>query len=304
MTEVPLRRVLAASVRGPTHRRDGLPNQDAMGWWGPDGRGRVVAAVADGHGSPKSFRSQVGAQLAVAVGVSVGRMLVTPGTEKLGPRPSDFAAMAADIVGRWTAAVDSHLETVPFRDAELAGVEEHEGRPAREAVTLDPVLAYGATLLLTVVLEPVAIFLQLGDGDMLAVAPSGHTTRPMPVDSRLFGNETTSLCMREAEHQFRCCTRSLANGEVALLLLATDGLGNAYPDEAALAQVGADLLERISEDGSDTVSGELEPYLTEAANHSGDDTTLVVVWLGAPNRGAGAHRLHRWEPVTWPPPNP
>jgi hypothetical protein len=304
MTEVPLRRVLAASVRGPTHRRDGLPNQDAMGWWGPDGRGRVVAAVADGHGSPKSFRSQMGAQLAVAVGVSVGRMLVTPGTAEPGPPDPDFAAVAADIVGRWAAAVEAHLETVPFRDAELAEVEEHEGWPARVAVEAEPVLAYGATLLLTVVLESAAMFLQLGDGDILTVAPSGHTSRPMPVDSRLFGNETTSLCMRAAEHQFRCGTRSLANGEVALLLLATDGLGNAYPDEAALAQVGADLLKRISEDGSDTVSGELEPYLAEAANHSGDDTTLVVVWLGAPNRGAGAHRLLRWEPVTWPPPNP
>ena len=308
MTGLPLRRVLGASVRGPIHRRDGLPNQDAMGWWGPDQRGSVVVAVADGHGNHKSFRSQLGAQLAVAVGVSFGRTWAADDAEPRSPSDPDFAAVAAQIVGRWTAAVQVHVDKVPLREEELAAVEAQDGGPARQAVEAEPVLAYGATLLLTVVQESSAIFLQLGDGDILVVAPSGRTSRPMPDDSRLMGNETTSLCMRGAERQFRCRTRSLVDEEAAVLILATDGLGNAYPNEAALGEVGADLLQRLSNEGPDAVSGELEPYLLEAAEHSGDDTTLVVVWLGADDHAGRAgpfdHRLLWGEPVTWPPANP
>jgi serine/threonine protein phosphatase PrpC len=307
VTPAPGRRVLGASVRGPIHRRDGLPNQDAMAWWGPDPRGRVVVAVADGHGSRKSFRSQMGAQLAVAVAVAVGRALAE-NAEGDGPPGPDFAAVATEIVERWTAAVQGHLDTVPILEVELAGVEEQEGQPARQAVEAEPVLAYGATLLMAVMLGSWAIVLQLGDGDILTVSPAGRTSRPMPDDSRLFGNETTSLCMRSAERQFRCGTSSVAADEVAVLILATDGVGNAYPDQAALAQVGADLLERISNEGPEAVSGELESYLQEAAQHSGDDTTMVVVWMGADSRERRPPSLERrlsWgEPVTWPPANP
>ena len=100
----------------------------------------------------------------------------------------------------------------------------------------------------------------------------------------------------------------MATDDVEVLILATDGLGNAYPDEAALAQVGADLRERISHEGPDAVSEELKSYLREAAEHSGDDTTMVVVWMGVegPDRPPPSleRRLSWGEPVTWPPANP
>ena len=63
---------LGESVRGASHQRTGLPNQDAISWWpkkaesphlgeGPP----LFLAVSDGHGSSKSFRSQIGSELAV-----------------------------------------------------------------------------------------------------------------------------------------------------------------------------------------------------------------------------------------------
>ena len=52
------------SVRGASHVRSGAPNQDAFHWEGSSGRTgpRVILAIADGHGSKKSFRSEQGAR--------------------------------------------------------------------------------------------------------------------------------------------------------------------------------------------------------------------------------------------------
>lgn len=58
--------VVSASVQGAAHKRAGKPNQDAvLDRRADDAWEIVVAAVADGHGSSKSFRSAIGSKLAV-----------------------------------------------------------------------------------------------------------------------------------------------------------------------------------------------------------------------------------------------
>ncbi len=61
-------KVAHACVRGSSHQRSGLPNQDAVQCTvTPAAQGTVaVAVVSDGHGSPRHFRSQVGSSLAVS----------------------------------------------------------------------------------------------------------------------------------------------------------------------------------------------------------------------------------------------
>src|SRR5687767_9021763 len=61
-------KVTGRSVRGASHERKDLPNQDAIVWRPPDGEGLpLVLAVSDGHGSSKYIRSDVGAKLAAEV---------------------------------------------------------------------------------------------------------------------------------------------------------------------------------------------------------------------------------------------
>src|ERR1700761_979294 len=59
-------KVAHACVRGSSHQRSGLPNQDAVqSIVTPGPQGTVaVAVVSDGHGSPRHFRSQIGSSLA------------------------------------------------------------------------------------------------------------------------------------------------------------------------------------------------------------------------------------------------
>ena len=62
--------VLGASVRGASHVRNGIPNQDAILWRMGENAGLpIVIAISDGLGNDKSFRSDIGARLAVQVAV-------------------------------------------------------------------------------------------------------------------------------------------------------------------------------------------------------------------------------------------
>ena len=65
-------RVIGATVRGASHARSGLPNQDAILWRPETGAGPLlIVAVSDGHGSAKYFRSHEGSRLAVETATSV-----------------------------------------------------------------------------------------------------------------------------------------------------------------------------------------------------------------------------------------
>ena len=286
------RRVVGASVRGAVHRRDGLPNQDAISWAGPSGpTGTLVVAVADGHGGHKSFRSATGARFAVDAAVEIGRSFAgLPNAEVVCALADEACSLLAEeIVTEWMTLVSRDLERAPLTEGELAGLEAKEGAAARHTLEGDRNLAYGATLILVVAFETFVLFLQLGDGDILVMPSSGEATRPMAADPRLFGNATTSLCMAQAQREFRFATYVLPEDETTIVLVATDGLGNAYPDERSFLQVGSDLVAQIRGDGIDRVATRLEGYLEEASAHSGDDVTVAVVCLGA-DAGAGVHR--------------
>src|SRR5205085_608934 len=100
-------RVATCSERGATHERRKLPNQDAAAYWPSSGVAtQVVIAVADGHGSPKSFRSATGAQLAVKSAADAGR-------EWLSRPPPD----KGDYVGDQTASLAMSDPFPDFRGA-------------------------------------------------------------------------------------------------------------------------------------------------------------------------------------------
>lgn len=264
-------RVVGRTVRGATHERNGLPNQDAIHWLPASGRGSsVVLAVADGHGSARYSRSHIGAALAVEKGTQLideflnsqadldNLSLIKHATEEWLPRT---------LVRHWTEAVNEHLKTDPLTEDESSRAESS--------------VAYGATLLLAAVTERFVIYLQLGDGDILTVNDRGEVSRPMTKDERLFGNETTSLCASDAWRDFRVNfqpLRARGTSPPALILLSTDGYPNSFRDEAGFFKVGSDLLQMINENGLARVEQDLEGWLSDSTHAgSGDDVTLGIL---------------------------
>lgn len=257
-------RVVGRSVRGATHERNGLPNQDAIHWLPVSGRGSsAVLAVADGHGSPRYSRSHIGAALAVERGaqlvdeflnsqVDVDNLsLIKHAAEEWLPRA---------LVRNWSEAVDEHLKSDPL--------------PLDEGSSI----AYGTTLLIAAVTERFICYLQLGDGDILTVNDRGEVSQPLAKDERLLGNETTSLCATDAWRDFRVNFQPLTQSHPALVLLSTDGYPNSFRDEPGFFKVGSDLWQMIQEHGLARVEADLAGWLLHSTRAgSGDDVTLGIL---------------------------
>lgn len=276
-------RVIGRSVRGAAHVRAGLPNQDAIRWLPESGTGLpLILAVADGHGSARCFRSDVGSRLAVHTATEV----VQESLESLPEAPSFSAVkrwaeehLPREIVRRWRDVVAGDLLAEPFTSAELERLDTRLGLDERRQIALDPILAYGATLLAVLVTESFILYLQLGDGDILTVSETGEVSRvPLPADERLFANATTSLCSPDAWRDFRSYFQVLSGPPPALIMVSTDGYGNSFRDEVGFFQVGTDILDLIRADGLGAVYESLETWLAEASQEgSGDDITLGII---------------------------
>ncbi len=245
--------------------------------------------MSDGHGSKKSFRSDQGAQLAVGTAAEV----LTEFKDRLGGVRGNLSEVgrAAEVdlpremVRRWQQGVEAHLIEHPLTDNELRGLES----PDRQAVDQNGLVVYGATLLAVLLTPRFALYLQLGDGDIVVVGDDGAASRPLPPDERLFANETLSLCSpgsaggkrfpgpAGAWSEFRVRFQPMEEKASALVLVSTDGYANAFRTDADFLQVGPDLLQMIREEGIGTVRGNLGEWLADASEKCGDDVTLGIV---------------------------
>jgi hypothetical protein len=282
-----------ACVRGASHVRSGLPNQDAFSWRSTDSEAGFtgVLAVADGHGNSKSFRSDWGAKLAIRTATEVLEGFAD-GFRGHGNLAAVERAMEVDlpkrIVQQWLEAVDEHRQGQPFTAEELAKLDA----PGRKAVEETAALAYGTTLVAVLVTDRFLLYAQLGDGDIVVVSEQGQATRPLQADERLFANETTSLCSlgsagdrrrpgggpAGAWSEFRTRLDAGLETPPALILVSTDGYANSFRSEADFMKVGPDLLEIIKEEGLDHVRDRLGSWLQEASQAgSGDDVTLGLI---------------------------
>jgi hypothetical protein len=269
---VPGWEVLVASARGSLHTRSGVPLQDAAGWWPGPRPGRpgaapapgVVVAVSDGVGSRDCFRSDRGARMAVAAACAVGTGFLTAPTEDGG------AGLMAGIVARWTASVRADLTAYPVRGEELTDTSVAWD-------DADPALAYAATLLVAVATPDRLLLAQLGDGDLLVVDAAGDVTCPLPPDPSSVAGTTATLMQPDAAAVSRTRLLDLANEPVDLVLLATDGYGNAFADPDWTGRVGRDVRDQLRADGTTSVRGRIGDWVTDAATVGGDDASLALL---------------------------
>ncbi len=273
--------VMLHSVRGASHASKELPNQDYADYWSDHERSLpLLLAIADGHGSAKSPRSDVGARLAVETAIACAR-------ELLGPEQRDLSAikhaweneLPRELERRWKQAVAEHLATQPLPPPDIAHSEQQQGKAVSRRVDEAPLVAYGATVLLIAIDEAFCACLQLGDGDIVAVDDDGRVAQPMGTDARLLANETTSLCGPQAWQDMRTHFQVITGRPPALLLVATDGYTNAFESAEGFLAVGPDLLDLLADEGEEAVRRALPGWLEEASREgSGDDVTLGIIW--------------------------
>lgn len=274
--------IIGSSVRGATHFRSGLPNQDAIGYRNLSEDGlSVVIALSDGHGSAKSFRSEVGAQIAVQVSLA----LLTESWNNYTGQNASLSAIKRECSERlpklisreWRLKVDEHFQTNPYTEAEMLKISEKaRAEVAKEnKVNLQ---SYGATLLAAMVTEDFILCIQLGDGDILLVDSAGRVNRAIPKDPKLIANETTSLCMADPENEFHVVFTPFAGKRPSIVMLSTDGYANSFVDESGFLKAASDILDIIRSDGVESVNGQISSWLEDASKSgSGDDITVGLL---------------------------
>ncbi len=195
-----------------------------------------------------------------------------------GEKAPDCEVIAGEVINYWRTAVSEHLAGHPLD--ECSGKSALANVPAVQVRAEEPYVAYGTTILAVAVVEEGLFLLQIGDGDILIVSPTGDVSRPLPPDQRLFANETTSLCSKTAAADCRVLWIPNIGGELpSLVMLTTDGYPNSFRQESGFLKAASDLCALIAEEGRTAVEKELEGWLDETSSQgSGDDITIALLY--------------------------
>ena len=262
---------LADSVQGVNKRR----NQD---WYECRGTGTgedpLVLAVADGHGSAVHARSELGARFAVDRFVSLAAHFGRVAHDCHEPgRLARLMTYARDdfpraLVHEWRQAALGHW------DRNRPVVEEAAREPAPE----DKLVLYGTTLIGAVLTPWLFVAWQLGDGDLAVVEHDGTLSRPLAPAEEDLGDETESLCGREAWRSVRMHWAPLFEEARAprLVVLSTDGLSKSFASADGYREFVEGLAGRLAQEGGPGVRKVLPDWLAQASRYSGDDTTLAA----------------------------
>lgn len=304
-----------ATVRGASHARRDLPNQDATGA-SPAGT-TVVAAVADGHGDPRCCRADRGSRLAVRAALEI--LLGVPARLGDSARANDALlhdVVVAELVSAWQRLVEQDAAADPLTADEVAlttgspvapgsygedrsgsgdRVERVAGVPGLDAyewlflpgdaaepgvaAQIDPhavLRAYGTTLVAALVCPGWLVLVQVGDGEIGVVLDSGESLAPLP-DDGLAGTATTSLALPDAVSVARAATLDTSDVRPVVVWLCTDGFVTAQADPSWRTLVAGQLLEQSATLGAEGLAERLPVWLEPAAVTGGDDTSMALL---------------------------
>ena len=120
-------RVAGASVRGSSHIRNNKPNQDFLDYCPRADDGYpYIAVLSDGHGSAKSFRSDIGSKSAVTITMNLLKNLIS---DELSQNIAEIERrvineLIPQVVRQWNEDVIQNLNRFPVTQEELIALKE------------------------------------------------------------------------------------------------------------------------------------------------------------------------------------
>jgi serine/threonine protein phosphatase PrpC len=257
-----LGRLLAEKRRGASHQRHNKPCQDAYSYKMLPDSPCLALAIADGHGDAQHDLSKQGAQIAVQIAVQTSLELA----KNFHHNPKLLKRIFKNDLPR---AVGREWRKKVLMDAK-------RNLPPRQVKDTSRLIKrYGTTLIVALILPKELLLGQIGDGDILRIDGHGNVTLPFPKDRELIDNETNSLCSPDADKLWQTAMLERLPGEA--LLLATDGLSNAFANDMQFHTFARSLRDRIQQFGWEAVNTALPGWLDHySAIGSGDDITLLI----------------------------
>ncbi|OGE69719.1 hypothetical protein A3B55_05995, partial [Candidatus Daviesbacteria bacterium RIFCSPLOWO2_01_FULL_43_15] len=270
---------VGATVRGASHRRSGLPNQDSLKIEYSPGEETGIMSVADGHGDARCFRSDVGSDIATTVFEDIGSQFLATlpdGLDRQGLQDAALAYLPGAVLAEWKSRVEADLASKPITETEIDSIPS--AGAARAEVQANPTLAYGSTLVGAIATKEHLLLVQIGDGDIVIVNADGTVNTPI-TNPELMANQTTSLSNNNPT-QFKVAVIDRSGGDPALVMVSTDGLANSNRGSTEFHEFATDIHKLIQTGQGEVVKQNMTRWLRDATqNGSGDDITMGIVAL-------------------------
>ncbi len=280
---------IADSIRGDSHVRKGMPNQDSIAHFLYPGKTpATILAVSDGHGSDKCPRSDTGSRLAVTAAIDELTKFWELEATWFDPSASEIETTRLEdserlnklerwmrkelpelIAENWECRVKRHNKRNPLPD---------DGNPQ------DIFLAYGATLSIAFVTQTFAACLQLGDCEFLVVDHAGEAQALFASAHGHIGEETDSLCMPDRNERWRFWINRFNEGEAScpqLILVCSDGYEKSFERPNGFLLAGTHFAERLATNhGEEEIRSSLKDWMRQSSNYSGDDVSIGILFSG------------------------
>jgi hypothetical protein len=273
-----------AIAHGESHKENELPCQDAVFYKHYINGG--IIAVADGHGSEKHFRSDIGSSCAVKIAyITIFDFLQLQAeresTDKGGLNIKQFVSPSVreaqikqierSIITRWRSAALEHFSKNPLNKAERELCAKLELDDTDENTQ---VRFYGTTLLAALLKEEFWFVLQIGDGKCVIIDAKGKARFPGIDDEALGFGKTTSLCDSKAAENFR----DIYGGTpIKGITVATDGVTDSFIPDAYL-EFHEKLYTDFCRDQKMASNGVEKGISVWAANGSRDDAAMSGIF--------------------------
>ena len=258
------------SVIGASHETSGLVCQDHSAYEVNDYYS--VAAIADGHGSKKYFRSHLGSQFAVEAALETLRRFYS--------EPEDFERnfpanhkmilrqMKKQIIVNWNSRVQAHLEKNPVRLAEMSKFTKEEFKE------IPPESYYGTTLVVAVCGRGFQFGLQIGDGSLVAIFEDGVPVMPMVYDESAPANMTASMCNSNAASMFN--SFYIENKKPIAMFTSSDGLYTSFGNEYDFLEYHLIITSQL--DNLEAFAESVKKNLTKRSHYgTEDDISLACI---------------------------
>ena len=228
--------------KGQSHLEKNIVCQDSVQYI--QSLNYTVAAVSDGHGGEKYFRSDKGSEFAAYISCEkISEFLLNSNYPLLNEKEKEAAIyqLIDSIVTEWNIAVREHIAHFPFKDNELGfvddkDIDEYKKHTVKEQYSIrskEPYSAifkaYGATLICVGVNKEFGIGLQIGDGKCVAMYEDCSMDEPIPWDEKCHLNKCTSICDEEAVNEFRVYIWE--DKMPMCIYIASDGIDDTFSDQ-------------------------------------------------------------------------
>lgn len=258
------------TVMGRSHEENGTVCQDSSDFGAFNNY--AVSIVADGHGSKKHFRSDVGSKLAVQSALETIAEITTDYNafcKVFRATPSRLISrMQKNIISKWNDKIQQHFDQNPVTEKERKPFTQEEF----DKIKMESY--YGTTLILAVLCHDFSFGLQIGDGSLVMINEMGEIEMPITDDETHPANITASMCNSNAYELFNSYYRF--DTPIALMV-STDGLYTSFASRHGFEEYNLIALSLVGDmqNAQSSIKSNLEKRTKYGSR---DDISLSIVF--------------------------